>query len=103
MKKEENLIKQVEILKTKLEEVEKETSLINNNDSSENILEVAIDKIQDTSIEESNLNTNYDIILEVPPQKISEIKSQIIDGQKYLVIPIHENEQAKVNGLDNLI
>ena len=102
-KKEENLIKQVEILKTKLEEVEKETNLINNNDSSENILEVAIDKIQDTSIEESNLNTNYDIILEVPPQKISEIKSQIIDGQKYLVIPIHENEQAKVNGLDNLI
>lgn len=102
-KKEENLIKQVEILKTKLEEVEKETNLINNNDSSENILEVAIDKIQDTTIEESNLNTNYDIILEVPPKKISEIKSQIIDGQKYLVIPIHENEQAKVNGLDNLI
>lgn len=51
----------------------------------------------------TNTNENYDIVLKVKPEKVPQIKSQIIDGKKYLVIPIDENEQTTVNGIDSLI
>mgnify|MGYP002795274191 CR=1 FL=1 len=52
---------------------------------------------------EDESEENYDIILKVKPEKASQIKSQIIDGQKCIVIPINEDEQTTVNGLDDLI
>ena len=52
---------------------------------------------------ENNSDPNYDIILQVKPEKLDQIKSQIIDGKKYLVIPVDEDEQANVNGIDTLI
>ena len=58
----------------------------------------------DENIENStNLNEDYDIVLKVKPEKVPQIKSQIIDGKKYLVIPIDENEQTTVNGIDSLV
>ena len=58
----------------------------------------------DESIDNSNTtNENYDIVLKVKPEKVSQIKSQIIDGKKYLVIPVDENEQTTVNGIDSLV
>ena len=48
-------------------------------------------------------NEDYDIVLKVKPEKVPQIKSQIIDGKKYLVIPIDENEQTTVNGIDSLV
>ena len=47
--------------------------------------------------EDNNATSQYDIILQVKPEKIPEIKSQIIDGQKCIVIPINDSEQATVN------
>ena len=44
-----------------------------------------------------------DIVLKVKPQKVPKIKSQIIDGQKCIIIPIDDNEQANVNGVDTLL
>lgn len=54
---------------------------------------------------ESNedMTSNYDIILQVKPEKIPQIKSEIINGKKCIIIPIDENEQTTVNGVDNLI
>lgn len=78
-KREENLLKQVEILETRLEEVTQEVATTN------------------------EVHPEYDVVLQVKPEKIPQIKSQIIDGQKYIVIPIDENEQTTVNGLDDLI
>lgn len=40
----------------------------------------------------------YDVVLQVKPEKTPYIKSEIIDGRKYLIIPVAENEQIKVNG-----
>ncbi|MBR1390702.1 MAG: DUF4317 domain-containing protein [Lachnospiraceae bacterium] len=40
----------------------------------------------------------YDVVLRVKPEKVPQIKSQVIDGQKCLVIPMDENEHANVNG-----
>ena len=52
---------------------------------------------------ENTITEDYDIVLQVKPEKVSQIKSQIIDGKKYIVIPIEENEQTAVNGVDNII
>ena len=82
-KKEQKLEKEVEILQNKLENTNK--------------------KLEEVSKMEDESEENYDIILKVKPEKVPQIKSQIIDGKKYLVIPIDENEQTTVNGIDSLV
>lgn len=86
-KKEKTLEKRVEMLQEELEQTKKEAALTTANDE---------DNIEDT-------DTNYDIVVKVNPEKISEIKSQIIDGKKCIIIPVDENEQANVNGIDTII
>ncbi|MBP1888468.1 hypothetical protein J2Z53_000047 [Clostridium moniliforme] len=133
-KKEENLKNQVKALKTRLEEVTKETSSdkeitltkINENnipleenlkdsieehlenneelstESSNEILEANDENTNEISVS-SEITSEYDVVLQVKPEKVPQIKSQVIDGQKCIVIPINDDEQAKVNGLDDLI
>lgn len=131
-KKEEHLLKQVEVLQTRLEQIKQETALDNETNLSaevndynvvleeaedtnleeapendlnnlEETLETSLEEAQDTNSEDNEVTPNYDVILQVKPEKIPQIKSQIIDGQKCIVIPINENEQTTVNGLDDLI
>ena len=116
-KREQHLQKQVEILQTKLEEVTKESAVdneINENvddsendsvldDASENTLDDNIDESEDEKSENHALDSSYDVIVQVKPEKVPQIKSQVIDGQKCIVIPINENEQTTVNGVDDLI
>lgn len=129
-RKEENLKKQVEVLQNKLEQVKKDTAIdkepqvsemVEDNDSVEDVIdnidsspldnmadmssEVTVDETEDISSEDINSKTedHYDVILKVKPEKVPQIKSQIIDGQKCIVIPINEDEQTTVNGLDDLI
>ncbi|WP_338630508.1 DUF4317 domain-containing protein [Clostridium baratii] len=122
-KKEEHLKKQVEILQNRLEEVKQEvaadseteapssTEVSNDNEvleelsesNSEETLETDLKEDNDTNSEDSEVNNDYDVILQVKPKKIPQIKSEVIDGQKCIVIPINEDEQTKVNGLDDLI
>lgn len=66
-------------------------------------LENNINEFHNTNSENINDTSDYDVILQVKPEKIPQIKSQIIDGQKCIVIPINEDEQTTVNGLDDLI
>ena len=132
-KKEEMLEKQVKILESKLERVSQASSPNSENEKPslelENEAAIEVDSSYissediDDSISKDNLNTNtdlsknldeniddstntnedYDIVLKVKPEKVAQIKSQIIDGKKYLVIPIDENEQTTVNGIDSLV
>ena len=128
-KKEERLYKQVEILQAKLDEVKQEKTINNETELStevnddnvvieeasateleeitennlEEILETDIEKVPDASSEDNNVTPHYDVILQVKPEKISQIKSQIINGQTCMVIPINDDEQTTVNGLENLI
>ena len=54
--------------------------------------------------EEGNeTNKIYDVILRVKPEKASQIKSEIIAGQKYLVIPMEENEHINLNGINTQV
>lgn len=45
----------------------------------------------------------YDVVLHVKPEKASLIRSQTIDGQKCLLIPMDENENVNVNGIHTTI
>lgn len=104
-KKEEMLEKQVKILENKLERVSKASlSDLEDNENSLELENEAAIEIDSNNIDlEENTNENYDIVLKVKPEKVAQIKSQIIDGKKYLVIPVDENEQANVNGIDNIV
>lgn len=45
----------------------------------------------------------YDVVLRVKPEKASQIKSQVINGQKCLVIPMGEDEHATINGVNTMV
>lgn len=45
----------------------------------------------------------YDVVLRVKPEKVSQIKSQVINGQKCLVIPMGEDEHATINGVNTTV
>lgn len=45
----------------------------------------------------------YDVVLHVKPEKASQIKSQIIDGKKCLVIPMDADENVNVNGIHTTV
>lgn len=45
----------------------------------------------------------YDVILRVKPEKVGQIHSETINGQRCLVIPMDENEHAAVNGVNTTI
>ncbi|BCZ45021.1 hypothetical protein psyc5s11_10880 [Clostridium gelidum] len=128
-KKEERLEKKVQILEERLEKTkqdaaidsEKESALESETDiilgaeidtlletNSVTNLEYASDSeleaASDSEIEsENNTTQNYDIVLQVNPQKVTQIKSQIIDGKKCIVIPMDDDEQANVNGVNTLL
>lgn len=67
-KKERDLEKQVEFLKVKLDEVTLE----------------------------NYMSDDYDIVLKVKPEKVNDIKHQVIDGQEYIVIPVREDEKTTI-------
>lgn len=81
-KKEKELAQQVEVLQQQLDE---KNFMSTDNDESDDTIKT------------------YDVVLRVKPEKASQIKSQIIDGQKCLVIPMAENEHAAVNGVNTQV
>lgn len=85
-KREKELVKQVQVFRQKLEE---------NQFQQENLMEEPV-----LSEQMEPLSEDYDVILNVKPQKVEQIRSQIIDGKRCLVIPIDDNEHAAVNGVD---
>lgn len=79
-KREQELAKQVKELRSEL--IEKSLDASDDDDSS-----------SDHSIR------TYDVVLRVKPEKTSQIKAQVIGGQKCLIIPMDEDEQVNVNGI----
>ncbi len=45
----------------------------------------------------------YDVVLRVKPEKAAEIRTEMVDGQKCIVIPMRENENAVVNGVNTSV
>lgn len=46
---------------------------------------------------------NYDVVLHVKPEKANQIHASMIDGKKCIVIPMDENEQATINGVNTTL
>ncbi len=99
-KKEDQLMKKVEVLETQLEEVKKVSAE-----------DPAMEKVQDSPEESDDdsdptltetLSAIYDVVVHVKPDKLPSIKTEIINGQKCLVVPINDNEQAAINGMKHL-
>ncbi len=82
IKKEQELVKEVQELKSKL--IEKD-SIVN-----------------DEEISGDDVKT-YDVILRVKPDKADQIKSHIIGDKKYLMIPMEENEFVNLNGVNTQV
>jgi len=80
------LVQQVESLKQQLEET-RALPVSENEDNGDDVPAVK----------------TYDVILRVKPEKVGQIHSQIIDGQKCLVIPMEEDEHAAVNGVNTTV
>ncbi len=85
-KEKQELMTQVQVLTEQLEDYK---SLTKDADSSE---DVSGDEVK-----------TYDVILRVKPEKVDQIKSQVIDGHKCIVIPMEENEHAAVNGVNTTV
>lgn len=52
------------------------------------------------------LDVNFasaDISLNVSPEKLTEIKTEIIDGKKCIVIPVEDGESTSINGVNTVI
>ena len=45
----------------------------------------------------------YDVVLRVKPEKASQITSQIINGEKCLIIPMKDDEHATINGVNTTV
>ncbi|MDD3304501.1 MAG: DUF4317 family protein [Clostridia bacterium] len=120
-KKEQRLEKQVQVLQNKLEKTKQDVTLGTENKSTlnsetdimletnsitnlESASDLELETTSDSEIEsENNTTPNYGIVLQVKPQKVTQIKSQIIDGKKCIVIPMDDDEQANVNGVNTLL
>lgn len=96
-KKEAQLIKRVESLENKLEAVNANTELQE---------DVHIHDEIEPIIEDNNADNdpqNYDVVLHVNPSKLSKIKTDILDGQRCIIVPIDDDEQATINGIKDFI
>ncbi|MCH4887884.1 DUF4317 domain-containing protein [Acidaminobacter sp. JC074] len=92
-KTEERLLNQIEELEAKLEQVEAP-----NSDDQE------VEANDEEELEETQEETkDYDVVLHVKPEKLDAIKTEIINGQRCILVPIDDDEQMTINGLDNLL
>lgn len=78
-------------------------------------LEANVVRLEKLALEEmvADLNTKlnsyteevktYDVVLRVKPEKAPQIHSEIINGQRCLVIPLEENEHAAINGVNTTV
>ena len=113
-RKEQHLEKQVRILQAKLDRTQNEAAADSNtnnqsetaNTSDINTEETIVENTDvnvDSEVQNTDENVNYDVVLHVKPQKVSQITSQIIDGKKCIIIPMDDNEQANVNGVNTIL
>ena len=105
IKKEKQLKKKVEFLERKLEEVKKETDIDKEVDESKKINDEDNRSLDNTL--EDNIDEKLEEASSISPEddnpKTPKIKTQIIDGQKCIIIPIDKDEQAMVNGIEDLV
>ncbi|MDF2868714.1 MAG: hypothetical protein K0R05_289 [Anaerocolumna sp.] len=85
------LVEQIQVLQGKLEEATKAPIPTVSWD---------FDETSDSpSAEEPDNNQDYAVLLQVKEDKVDQITYQTIDGRKCIIIPMDNDEHAKVNGV----
>lgn len=88
------LVEQIQILQGKLEEVTKAPIPTVSWD---------LDEASDSPLTEGqDSNQDYAVLLQVKEDKVPQITYQTIDGRKCIIIPMDNDEHAKVNGVMEL-
>lgn len=82
VKEKQELVKEVNNLKTEIVEKDKQ--------------------INEAAVYMQDLKT-YDVVVRVKPDKASKIRSQILGDQKYLMIPMDDNENVNLNGVNTQV
>lgn len=54
-------------------------------------------KLEDAGVITSD-GTDIDVVVKVTPEKVEEIHTAFVDGKRCIVIPMEEDEEAKING-----
>jgi hypothetical protein len=90
-KKESRLMEEVSTLKQELADTKQE-----NEEKTERI-ETLVNMEAPINAEEAK--SWAEVFLRMKPDKAQLVKSETIDGQKYLLIPMEENEQVNLNGV----
>lgn len=106
IQREDELVNQVQTLTQKLEETKQIVALSVDEDADDMELEDASDILPEELVEEAEeavTHPKFDVLLRVKPQKVSQIKAHMINGKKCLVIPLDEDEQANVNGVNTIL
>lgn len=49
------------------------------------------------------MKKQFDIILQVNPDKVPRIKTDVIDGKKCIIIPVEDYEMTKVNDIEDFL
>ena len=70
--------------------------MVNEIRKKERNLEKQVEFLKDKLEQLNPENKDYDIIVHVKPEKVNQVKTQVIDGQEYLVIPIEGNENSMI-------
>lgn len=111
-KKEEALMAQIEKLESKLEQLDDNSDLMDQDETVHDMDDIdnidainATDQMDDSQLENDetpNLE-NYDVVLQVKPEKLHKVKTEVLNGQRCIVIPIDDDEQATINGIEDLL
>lgn len=51
----------------------------------------------------SNMPKTYDVVVRIKPEKATQIKSQVIEGKKCLVIPVEDEGYVNINGVNTKV
>lgn len=70
----------------------------------ENLKQMLRDSAQDPTLPLTLEQTEgVDVQQQVRPEKVAQIKAQYIDGQKCIIIPLEEDEEAIINGQSGIL
>lgn len=84
------------------EKVKKEQELIKENSTLKSEIIEKDKQISDAAAYIEEIKT-YDVVVRVKPDKASKIKSQMVGEQKYLMIPMDDNEHVNLNGVNTQV
>jgi len=103
-KKEEQLITQIEELESKLESKfeQSEKDIVTDEDDEDTSDNIGTQDISEES-QDNQRSMEYDVVLHVKPEKLKMIKTELINGQRCIVVPINDDEQATINGIEDLL